>query len=262
MSVIKNEIRIFLASLMFLTRIPVLQNNPVDLNKASRYFPLVGIIVGLIGLFVYTISHLLFKDATIASILSLAATLLTTGAFHEDGLADVADGFGGGWTKIRILEIMKDSRVGAYGVITLIVIIGLKISLVAKIAGLFNSYRFALILITAHSISRIMPMFLLRFLSYSRDDNTAKVKPQVKHITIPEFTFALISGLAPLIILSFYYTPYVCLSLIPCGLITLYLARYFNKWINGYTGDCLGATQQLNEIVFYLSMLAIWNYSL
>ena len=262
MSFIKNEIRIFLASLMFLTRIPVLLNNPVDLNKASRYFPLVGIIVGLIGFFVLMVSHLLFKDVTIASILSLGATLLTTGAFHEDGLADVVDGFGGGWTKIRILEIMKDSRVGAYGVIALIVVIGLKICLVAKIAGLHNWYTLGLILVSAHSISRLMPMFLLRFLPYSRDDNTAKVKPQATHISLPEFTLAIVSGLAPLIILSFYYTPYACLSLIPCGLLTLYLARYFNKWINGYTGDCLGATQQLNEIVFYLSMLALWNYSL
>lgn len=256
----KKEFRIFQAALMFFTRIPVLQNNPADLNKASRYFPLVGIIVGMIGAGVFYISSLLFKDNTVAAFLSLGATLLTTGAFHEDGLADVADGFGGGWTKLRIMEIMKDSRVGAYGVIALIVIIGIKIALVSKLGN--NTLTFVLIYISAHSVSRIMPVCLMRFMTYAREDDTSKSKQLATKISGAGFMLAIIIGLIPLAVLSYYYNPFVFLSLIPCGLLTLYLAKYFNKWINGYTGDCLGATQQLNEIVFYLSMLALWNYSL
>jgi adenosylcobinamide-GDP ribazoletransferase len=258
----KKEIRIFLAALMFFTRIPVLVNNPTDLNKASRYFPLVGIIVGFIGFFVLTVAHLVFRDAKIASIISLGATLLTTGAFHEDGLADVADGFGGGWKKERILEIMKDSRIGTYGVVALMIVIGLKIIMVGQLEGLCNSYRLGLIFISAHSVSRIMPVFLLRFMQYSREDATSKSKPLATKISVPGFIFAILSGLIPLVILSVYMSWLVFLALIPCALLTLYLARYFNKWINGYTGDCLGATQQLNEVVFYLSMLALWNYFL
>lgn len=257
----KKEVRIFLAALMFFTRIPVSQNTTADLNKASRYFPLVGIIVGLIGAVVFEISSRIFRDDAIASLLSVGATLLATGAFHEDGLADVADGFGGGWTKARILEIMKDSRVGAYGVIALIVVLLMKTVLLSKLGG--HTEPFWLIYIAAHSVSRIMPVFLLRFMHYSREEDTdSKSKPIVNKISRTGFFIAIITGMIPLIILSVYTSAYVFLALIPCGLLTVYLAKYFNKWINGYTGDCLGATQQLNEIVFYLSMLAIWNYSL
>lgn len=257
----KKEVRIFLAALMFFTRIPVPQNNMADLNKAGRYFPLVGIIVGLIGAVVFAISALLFRDNTIAALLSSGATLLTTGAFHEDGLADVADGFGGGWTKARILEIMKDSRVGAYGVIMLIIVIGLKIALLSKLGNI--TITFGLIYVSAHAVSRIMPVFLLRFMRYAREEDTAsKSKPLANKMSGAGFLVAITLGIIPLVILSVFTSVAVFLTLIPCGLLTLYLAGYFNKWINGYTGDCLGATQQLNEMMFYLSILLIWNYSL
>ncbi|SFD48559.1 cobalamin-5'-phosphate synthase [Chitinophaga sp. CF118] len=263
MQLIKNEIRVFLAAVMFFTRIPVPHHNTADLNRASRYLPLVGIIVGLIGVFIFSVAHFLFKDSFIAAFLSLGATLLATGAFHEDGLADVADGFGGGWTKVRILEIMKDSQVGAFGVIALIIVIGLKICLVARFADLCSSFRFGMIFISAHSVSRIMPIFLLRFMQYSREDDTSKIKPLATKISWSGLICAIILGILPLFILVFvfHFTPYVFLSLVPCGLLTWYLARYFNKWINGYTGDCLGAIQQLNEILFYLSILLFWSYS-
>lgn len=262
-------IQTFLAALMFFTRIPVPPNNTADLNKASRYFPLVGIIVGTIGAVVFTISQYLFKDAFVAAFLSLAATLLTTGAFHEDGLADVADGFGGGWTKARILEIMKDSRVGAFGVITLITVIGSKICLLAKLSqnlsqdfSQHTTFTFALLYITAHSISRLMPVFQLRFMTYAREDDTSKSKPMATKISGAGLAVAVITALIPLFFLAYHSTPFVFISLVPCLLLTAYLSRYYNKWINGYTGDCLGATQQLSEIVFYLSILVIWNFTL
>jgi adenosylcobinamide-GDP ribazoletransferase len=253
----KKEIRVFLTALMFFTRIPVPKNIGVaELNKSSRYLPLVGIIVGVIGALTYYGAFFLFKDAWIASFLSLAATLLITGAFHEDGLADVADGFGGGWTKERILEIMKDSRVGAYGVITLIVVLGLKVTLVTKLTDTLILY------VAGHSVSRIMPVFFLRFMHYSREDDLSKIKPLATKISWPGLFTAIVTGLLPLFILVFvfHFNGYLFLSLIPCGLLTLYLGWYFHKWIGGYTGDCLGATQQLNEVVFYLSMLALWRY--
>lgn len=256
---IKKEIRVFLTALMFFTRIPVPKNLGVaDLSKSSRYFPLVGIIVGLIGALTFYGADFLFKDTWIAAFLSLGATLLVTGAFHEDGLADVADGFGGGWTKERILEIMKDSRVGAYGVIALIVVLGLKVSLVTKLTDALILY------VAGHSVSRIMPVFFLRFMHYSREDDQSKIKPLATQISWWGLFIAIITGLLPLVIavLVFHFSVYLFLSLIPCGLLTLYLGWYFKKWIGGYTGDCLGATQQLNEVVFYLSMLGLWRFLL
>ncbi|MVT42954.1 adenosylcobinamide-GDP ribazoletransferase [Chitinophaga oryziterrae] len=279
----KREIRVFLTALMFFTRIPVPKNIGVtDLNKSSRYFPLVGIIVGLTGALTYYGAFFLFKDPWIASFLSLGATLLVTGAFHEDGLADVADGFGGGWTKERILEIMKDSRVGAYGVIALIVVLGLKVTLVTKLTDtlltklsdplatkrtdiLITNLADTLILyVAAHSVSRTMPVFFLRFMHYSREDDLSKIKPLATQISWWGLFTAIITGLLPLFIavLAFHFNAYLFLSVIPCGLLTLYLGWYFKKWIGGYTGDCLGATQQLNELVFYLSVLALWRFLL
>ena len=265
----KKEVRIFLTALMFFTRIPVpkgIDHNTADLNRSSRYFPMVGIIVGIIGAACFAAAHGLFKDIFTAVILSLIATLLVTGAFHEDGLADVADGFGGGWTKQRILEIMKDSRTGAFGVVALIMVLLLKICLLAKLALLMiNTHLlpFCLLYIAAHAFSRTMPVFFLRYMQYAReDDATAKSKPLATKISWPGFLVALITGLIPLLLMIYalHYSYLLLLVVIPCGLLTLYLARFFQKWINGYTGDCLGATQQLNEITFYMGILAIWNY--
>lgn len=265
----KQELRIFLSSLMFFTRIPVpsgIDHNTADLNRSGRYLPMVGILVGIIGAACFTAAHALFKDIFTAVILSLIATLLVTGAFHEDGLADVADGFGGGWTKQRILEIMKDSRTGAFGVIALIVILLLKVCLLAKLALLMINTRlpaFCLLYVAAHAFSRTMPVLLLRYMPYAReDDATSKSKPLAAKISWPGCCVALITGLVPLLLLIYalHYTYLLLLVVVPCGLLTLYLARFFRKWIGGYTGDCLGAVQQLNEITFYMGILAIWNY--
>jgi adenosylcobinamide-GDP ribazoletransferase len=265
----KKEVRIFLTALMFFTRIPVpkgIDHNTADLNRSSRYFPMVGVIVGIIGAASFAAAHSLFKDIFIAVILSLITTLLLTGAFHEDGLADVADGFGGGWTKQRILEIMKDSLTGAFGVIALIVVLLLKICLLAKLALLMiNTHllSFCILYIAAHAFSRTMPVFLLRYMRYAReDDATSKSKPLASTIGWPGFLVALVTGVVPLLLMIYtlHYAYLLLLVVIPCGLLTLYLSRFFHKWIGGYTGDCLGATQQLNEIIFYMGILAIWNY--
>ena len=127
----KKELHIFFTCLMFYTRIPCPKNidhNPDYLNKATRYFPFIGWIVGSISFLAFYI-FAQFLSVEIAVIIAIIASILTTGAFHEDGFADVCDGFGGGWTKEKILEIMKDSRVGTYAVVGLILLLGLKFSL-------------------------------------------------------------------------------------------------------------------------------------
>ena len=131
----KKELHIFFTALLFYTRIPCPKNidhNPDYLNKASRYFPLVGWIVGGISFSVYYLSSFLFPSQ-IAIVLSIIAGILVTGAFHEDGFADVCDGFGGGWTKEKILLIMKDSSIGAYGAIGLVLLFLLKFQSMSEV---------------------------------------------------------------------------------------------------------------------------------
>lgn len=255
---IKREILYFRAALMFFTRLPAGHNINAGLQSAARYLPMIGILVGATGATVYYLGHLLFKDPYVAVVLSVVATLLMTGGFHEDGLADVADGFGGGWTKEKILEIMKDPRTGAYGVMALVCSLGLKIFVLAKL-GILLPDQFFLIYVCGHTISRVTPLYLMRFLAYARLDGTSKIGVVNTAVSISALVFATITGFIPLAILG---VEAAWISAIPCATLTLYLGWYFQKWIDGYTGDCLGATQQLNELIFYLCLLAIWNYTL
>ena len=249
---------------MFYTRIPCPKNidhSPEYINKATRYFPLIGYIVGLISFFIFWISSFLF-DTNTAVLFSLIAGVLVTGAFHEDGLADAFDGFGGGWTKEKILDIMKDSRVGAYGVIALIFLFGLKFfGLTGSLLKIENQNYIptALIFITYHSLARLTAINIVFTSQYSRDDETSKAKPIAKAHSYKEIVGAYFFGLVPLIILCFFRWEF-CLVLIPLAALYFYSKRYFNKWIDGYTGDCLGAVEQIAECVCLLTFLALWKF--
>lgn len=259
----KKELHIFFTALMFYTRIPCPKNidhNPDYLNKASRYFPLIGWIVGAICFGIYFLSAILFSSE-VAIILSMIAGILTTGAFHEDGFADVCDGFGGGWTKEKILMIMKDSAIGAYGAIGVILLFLVKFQAVSALTTTSNSDQFIILLlfVSAHSLSRLAAVSIVFTHAYSREDASSKSKPIAQNCTWREVVGALFFGLLPLIALS-YFQWEILLVLIPVFLTRFFLARYFQKWIDGYTGDCLGATQQVCEVVFYLSVIALWKF--
>jgi len=251
----KKEIRIFFTALMFFTRIPCpkwVDHSPDYLTKSSRYFPLVGIIVGGIGALVYYECSFIFPKP-IAILLSMVSTILATGAFHEDGLGDMFDGFGGGWTKEKILLIMKDSRMGTYG------IIGITSVLALKFASLYymDSKLIPLVLITGHALSRFVASTLLYTLDYVRDGDQSKAKPAAQQMSTGSLIIGSIFGIAPLILFLNYF---VFLVLIPVFAIRWHLGRFFVKWIGGQTGDCAGATQQICEVVFYLSLLVIWKF--
>jgi adenosylcobinamide-GDP ribazoletransferase len=262
----KKQLHIFFTALMFYTRIPCPKNidhNPDYLNKASRYFPLIGWIVGGISFLVYYLSAVLFTNE-IAVILSIIAGILTTGAFHEDGFADVCDGFGGGWTKEKILLIMKDSAIGAYGAIGVVLLFLLKFyvildTLYTSENNLQSAVCNLLIFLSAHSISRLSAISIVFTHEYSREDASSKSKPIAQNFTWKEVVGASFFGLLPLVVLSFFQWQ-LLLALIPVFIARFFLARYFQKWIDGYTGDCLGATQQVCEVVFYLSIIGIWKF--
>ncbi len=257
----KNELKIFFTALMFFTRIPCsawVGYTPEYLERSTRYFPLIGFIVGSISGGVFYLSQL-FLPVSISLVLSMLAGILTTGAFHEDGLADVCDGFGGGWTKEKILEIMKDSRIGTYGVIGLVLILLSKYLLSLELAGISTIYLIGVIFL-GHILSRLNAATVILFFEYSREDATSKVKPVAKKLRLSDYIVALAIGLIPLVGMAYYLSFLIVFIIVPLIILMIYLGRYFNKWIGGFTGDCLGTVQQLSEIVIYIFMLAIWKY--
>lgn len=262
-TMLKKELEYIFAALRFFTRLPVpawVGHSSEQLNHAARYFPLMGIIVGGIGALV-TILAAFVLPISIAIILGMVATLLTTGAFHEDGFADSVDGFGGGWEKQRILEIMKDSRVGSYGAIAISLLLLTKFTAlqeISKTQGLTQGlWLLCITLIAGHTISRLASTSLLYFLDYVREDELSKSKPLAKKISAGEFSIAIITGLIPCALLLFLWPETIAflLAIFLVISVTIWAAHYFKHHIGGYTGDCLGATQQITEVVFYLGLL-------
>lgn len=251
----KKEIQIFLTALMFFTRIPCPQwidHNPEILNKSSRYFSLIGILVGVLsGLTLWVTA--IFVPKEIALILSVITSVLVTGAFHEDGFADVCDGFGGGWTKEKILSIMKDSRLGTYGLIGLLLLLGLKFFTLNHL----TIHEITILLITGHAISRFMATLLIYTTPYVQDIDKSKIKPSAKSI---HFKDVLICGLIAIIPMFLFNHNASFILILPLLVAVYQLRKYFMKWIGGHTGDCAGATQQITEVLFYLSYLALWKY--
>jgi adenosylcobinamide-GDP ribazoletransferase len=251
---LKKEIDIFFTALMFYTRIPCpkwITHHPDYLNKATKYFPVIGWLVGAITALVFYVAHF-FLPAPLAVLLAMLAGVLTTGAFHEDGWADTCDGFGGGWTTQKILDIMKDSRLGTYGAVGLFFMLATKYYCLTN----FNLLQFIVFSVVAHTFSRLCAVLLIATSSYVRLNEDAKAKPLAKQITKNEFLPALFFGLLPLTLASIFATKLALATIAPL-LMVLYLRHYFTKWIGGYTGDCLGATQQITELLFYIGVIAL-----
>jgi adenosylcobinamide-GDP ribazoletransferase len=252
----KKEIHYFLTAILFFTRIPCpkwVNHSSEMLNKSNRYFSLVGILVGAIAALVYYISTFLFT-IEIAIALSMIASVWTTGAFHEDGFADSCDGFGGGWTKDKILTIMKDSRLGTYGVIGLFSILILKFSAIDALSK--STLNIPLLIISGHAISRFIATILLYTHPYVRDIDSSKIKPTTTQMSKKSLVISFIFGVSPLF---FFENHWVFLSLLPLLITYWYLGHFFKKWIGGQTGDCAGALQQVAEVVFYLFILVLWK---
>ncbi|GJM62482.1 adenosylcobinamide-GDP ribazoletransferase [Persicobacter diffluens] len=259
----KKEIKVLLSALMFYTRIPSpvsFEYDPDYINQASKYFPLMGWIVGVICFGFFWLG-MQFWDVHLATILSMVAGVLATGAFHEDGLADAFDGFGGGWSRAQILEIMKDSRVGTYGAAALIFLFLLKFWGLEGMAALTqnNTVLLALLFINFHSLARLTAITIVFTEDYAREDATSKVKPIAKKADVSIILVAFLLGLLPLALLSLQHPAFLLLFL-PLILLHLLARRYFRRKLGGYTGDCLGAVEQLAELLILLSYPLIWKF--
>lgn len=238
--------------LVFLTRLPLVPSAPItgaDIAQASWTFPVIGVGIGAAASLIYWIAHGLGLDALVGAVLAVAATLLITGALHEDGLADMADGFGGGATQERKLEIMRDSRIGTYGVLALIISLMLRVGAVASLA---QPALVALGLIAAHAGARAtLPIFMRRVPRARADGLSAEAGAP------PQQSAAIAVGIGLVVV-------WLCLGLAAAFIAFLLLvaALGFMAWlstrqIGGQTGDVLGAVEQAAEILILL-VAAIW----
>jgi adenosylcobinamide-GDP ribazoletransferase len=246
---LRRQFRYFVAALGYFTRVPVphaIAFDARDLAGASRYFPLVGALVGAAGAVVYLLSRSVFP-ATVAVLLSMAATLLLTGALHEDGLADCCDGLGGGASKDDALRIMRDPRLGAFGAIGLVMALALKWQTLASLPAATAAWT----MIGAHAASRALAVSYLATHDYAREDGKAKRVAQ--RMSMRSLAAALALGLPWLFLGSWRAA---ALALAVAAVLRWLLGRYFARKLGGYTGDCLGFSQQIFELAIYLSVLA------
>jgi adenosylcobinamide-GDP ribazoletransferase len=240
-----TQIRLLLSAVQYFTRVPVprwVGHAREQLTSAARYLPAVGLLVGAAGAAVFWLASLAFP-APLPAILSTTVTILMTGAFHEDGLADTFDGLGGGLTRERALEIMKDSRVGAFGVIALVLVLALKIAALSVLPA--QTAVFAIV--AGHTLSRFCAVVVLFVGKYVGDSDSSRAAALVR-LSGSGLVVAGIVGLAPLVLLGLQAL--IGLAAASVALIVLY--RWYTNRIGGFTGDTLGATQQITEVVFYL----------
>jgi adenosylcobinamide-GDP ribazoletransferase len=260
-----NFIRHYLLALQFFTRIPVTARlaawvgySPALLRASAAHFPGVGWLVGAVAGVSFGLVLVLLPDAPaaplVAAVLSTVLTVLLTGAFHEDGLADVADGLGGMQERSRALEIMKDSRVGAFGVLALVLALLMKVALLS----LLDSVDTGLVcagLLAAHVSSRAWPLLLIRGLPYVGDAANSKSKSLADQLSGRGIVTALLWSLLALALVQWAYEDINLIApLVAAGLALGWMWRLFARRLQGFTGDCLGATQQVCEVAFYLGL--------
>ena len=260
-----HELRLFFIALQFLTRVPMPRWVGFEsdwLNQSARYFPAVGLCVGVIGATVLWMGCALFP-ASVAVGLSMLATVLLTGAFHEDGLADTCDALGGAVSRVRALEIMKDSRIGTYGAAGLVLMLGLKAAALVALAALPLSAAVSALLL-AHTVSRTGAVLLIRFLPYAGDLAHAKAKPLAQRISATGAWVAVAWPVGLALGLALWdpgHAPAVACALLMAGIGTGVCGWRWRARLGGYTGDTLGATQQISELLALLGWLAALRLS-
>jgi adenosylcobinamide-GDP ribazoletransferase len=247
----QRQLSLLLCGVQFLTRLPVpaLPGFQVDwINRSARYFPLIGQFVGSIAAVVLLLASQLWPG-WIAGLLALLTALLLTGALHEDGLADTADGLGGGRDTAHRLAIMKDSRIGPYGVLALGFCTALKLASLASLSPWFAACS----LVAAHGVARAATVAVMHALPYAGDPASAKVSTKNQPPLRRELCIAAALACWPLLVLG---GAHVLLGVLICAAATIALALTAKRLIGGQRGDILGAVEQLCEAGFLLGCAA------
>lgn len=282
---VRHEWRLLLVAVQFLTRIPVSAGalggawDPAWLQACLRHFPWVGALVGAWGASVTWLAAQWWPPA-VAVLLGMAATVWLTGGFHEDGWADTCDGLGGAVERQKALSIMKDSRLGTYGALGLILLLGIKaVTLIEMVSPRIielnpaSDIQRVLLLWTAvglvwcHAASRAVPVWLTGVLPYAGDEAHAKAKPLALRVSLAQVALTLLSTLAVLVVIWWVFrwwgwpvgTLWQALwrSALAMVLVAWVCGRWFRRRLGGFTGDTLGASQQLAEVAGLLAWLTV-----
>jgi adenosylcobinamide-GDP ribazoletransferase len=256
-------VRHFLVALQFFTRVPVTGRlaawvgySPAMLRASAAHFPGIGWLAAGCASGVMALAWQLLPAGPftplVAAVFGTIATVLLTGGFHEDGLADVADGLGGSLDRERALEIMKDSRVGAFGAMALVLVLMAKVSLLA-VLGTAGLAPLLWATLGAHVWSRLLPLVTPMLLPHVGDTATSKSKPLADHVSARVLAIAALWCMPALAAAAWAQGVAIVLyGAVASGLTAAWMFRWFRRRLQGFTGDCLGATQQVAEIAFYL----------
>ena len=250
---LKIELQRILGAFLFYTRIPFPSKyfSKQDSNS-SRYFTLVGLIVGMLSVSVLIIPQIFitfipslssWNSSPITILIVMLAAVLLTGALHEDGFADTCDGVLGGYNIEKRLKIMKDSRIGTYGSVGLVFLILLKFFALLQI----EIEILPLVWVGGNAYSRFISILQIRFANYVQDSKQSKSKSMTDLSRVDLIVNAFF-GLLPLLLI----VNIVFIGLIGSLIVGLFTLYYFKKKLGGVTGDSLGATQQISEVIFYL----------
>lgn len=260
MQSLSRELRRLLIALGYFTRVPIpawVGWSAEELNRSARYFPLIGAGVGVFSAAVLWTSTQALPPA-LAVVLAMAASVLLTGAFHEDGLADTADGLGGAAEPDRALAIMRDSRIGSFGAIALMLVLLGKYASLSALLNLSTVHALS-VLVLAHAASRGCALFVMAVLPYVRPEAEARARAVAAGAGTVDCGIGIALGLVPLaaaVVLGVVDAGSAGLALLLAALVTIAAVRYFRHRLGGYTGDCLGATQQLTELAIYIAFCA------
>ena len=247
-----RQVRLLVVAVQFLTRVPTPRLKvfePEWITRSARYFPLVGQGVGAVSAGMLLAADRLW-NGPVAAVLAIAVGVLVTGAFHEDGLADTADGLGGGQTPERRLEIMKDSRVGTYGVCAL----GLVLALKGAVLAVTPVWTAALALLAAHGLGRAAAVVAMRLTPYAPSGEAGKWKPVPQGVRTGEVLVALLIAAWPL---AFLPLGSALVGLAGGAALAIAVALLAKRLIGGHTGDVLGAIEQVFEVGFLLGVTAL-----
>jgi adenosylcobinamide-GDP ribazoletransferase len=247
-----REWRLFWCAVGFLTRLPApaaREFEPEWIGRSTRWFSLVGQIVGVLAAVVFLAAGRLLSGMAPA-LLAVGAGVWITGAFHEDGLADTADGLGGGTTPDARLEIMKDSRIGTYGVLALILVVGLRIAALAIMPG----WRGAVALVAAHGFGRAAAVAAMATQPYAGSVATAKAGASPQEPGKANAVFAGLVALWPFALMPIQPS---LLSIALAAAAAFVVALFAQRLIGGRTGDSLGAVEQAAETAALLGAAAL-----